>query len=74
MKERSTSDFTAYEYKEVTVERSNASLYLDGYESFGWQQDENFPPKENSGKVVLYFKWGRKLVKQNGTDPPAAEL
>ena len=62
MKERSTSDFTAYEYKEVTVERSNASLYLDGYESFGWQQDENFPPKENSGKVVLYFKRSRKLV------------
>ena len=62
MKERSTSDFTAYEYKEVTVERSNASLYLDGYESFGWQQDENFPPKENSGKVVLHFKRSRKLV------------
>lgn len=62
MKERSTSDFTAYEYKEVTVESSNASLYLDGYESFGWQQDENFPPKENSGKVVLHFKRSRKLV------------
>ena len=46
----------------MTVDCNNASFYLDGYESFGWQQDENFPPKENSGKVVLYFKRSRKLV------------
>ena len=62
MSEQSQNDFTAYEYKKVTVESNNASFYLDGYESFGWQQDENFPPKENSGKVVLYFKRSRKLV------------
>lgn len=62
MKEQSTNDFTAYEYKEVTVESSNASLYLDGYESFGWQQDEKFPPKESGGKTTLKLKRNRKLA------------
>lgn len=62
MNEQPQSSFTAYEYKEVTVEHENASLYLDCYESFGWQQDENFPPKETGGKVTLKWKRSRKLV------------
>lgn len=62
MSEPLQNSFTGYEYKEVTVEHENASLYLDSYESFGWQQDENFPPKENGGKVTLKLKRNRKLV------------
>ena len=62
MNEQPQSRFTGYEYKEVTVEHEKASLYLDCYESFGWQQDENFPPKESGGKVTLKFKRNRKLV------------
>lgn len=62
MNEQHQGGFAAYEYKEVNVERENASLYLDGYESFGWQQDENFPPREAGGKVILKLKRSRKLV------------
>lgn len=62
MREQMQNNFTAYEYKEVTVEQERASLYLDGYESFGWQQDANFPPRESGGKVTLKLKRNRKLV------------
>lgn len=33
--------FTGYEYKEITVPAEKASMYLDCYENFGWQLDEN---------------------------------
>ncbi len=62
MKEQHTNNFTVYEYKEITVASGEASLYLDGYESFGWQQDENLPPKESGGKVTLRLKRNRKLI------------
>ena len=55
-------NFTAYEYKEITVHSDQASLYLDCYESFGWQQDENFPPQEAGGKITLKLKRDRKLI------------
>lgn len=62
MKDSTRLNFTAYEYKEVTVHSDKASLYLDGYESFGWQQDENFPPKETGKKITLRLKRDRKLI------------
>lgn len=62
MSEEKKADFTAYEYKEVTVGSDKASFYLDCYESFGWQLDENFPAKETGGKTTLKFKRDRKVV------------
>ena len=62
MNEQSSPNFTAYEYKEVTVHSDRASLYLDCYESFGWKQDENFPPLKNGDKITLKLKRDRKLV------------
>ena len=55
-------NFTAYEYKEITVCSDKASLYLDCYESFGWKQDENFPLQESGDKVTLKLKRDRRLV------------
>lgn len=55
-------NFTSYEYKEVTVRSDKAPLYLDCYESFGWQQDENFPAQETHDRVTLRLKRDRKLV------------
>lgn len=55
-------NYTSYEYKEITVRSDKASLYLDCYESFGWQQDENFPVQENRDKITLKLKRDRKLV------------
>lgn len=55
-------NITTYEYKEITVRSDKASLYLDCYESFGWKQDENFPPLESGDKVTLKLKRDRRLV------------
>ena len=55
-------NFTAYEYKEITVRSDKASLYLDCYESFGWHQDENFPMQEMKDAVTIRLKRDRKLV------------
>lgn len=54
--------FTAYEYKELHVKEEQASFYLDCYENFGWQQDENFPPQSKGDLVVLKLKRNRKIV------------
>ena len=62
MRERTNPNFTSYEYKEITVRSDKASLYLDCYESFGWKQDENFPPQETRDRVTLKLKRDRKLV------------
>lgn len=58
----SEKNFTSYEYKEVTVPSEKASLYLDAYESFGWKQDENFPPQETGSKTNLRLKRDRRRV------------
>lgn len=58
----SKKNFTACEYKEISVRSDRASFYLDCYESFGWQQDENFPPQESREHVTLRLKRDRKLV------------
>ena len=36
------SEFLGYEYKELSVEQSRVSMYLDGYKNFGWIADDNF--------------------------------
>ena len=54
--------FIAYEYKDLNVKKELASFYLDCYENFGWQQDENFPPKENGEKISLKLKRNRKII------------
>lgn len=55
-------DFTSFEYKELIVKENMASFYLDCYENFGWQQDENFPPRESGDTVTLRLKRNRKIV------------
>lgn len=53
--------FIGYEYKEIQVKRGLTSVYIDGYENFGW----NLETRENTiGKidsVVLKFKRNRKI-------------
>lgn len=55
-------EYTSYEYKELNVKDELASFYLDCYESFGWQQDDNFPPQKNGGMVTLKLKRNRKII------------
>ena len=54
--------FTSYEYKELNVKEEQASFYLDCYENFGWQQDENFPPQNKGDSVILKLKRNRKIA------------
>ena len=62
IKQTELREFTAYEYKELNVKEDLASFYLDCYENFGWEQDNNFPPQENGGMVVLKLKRNRKII------------
>lgn len=55
-------EFMSYEYKELNVKENLASFYLDCYENFGWQQDDNFPPQKSGDMVTLKLKRNRKIV------------
>lgn len=55
-------NYVAYEYKELNVKEEQASFYLDCYENFGWQQDENFPLQRKGDSMILKLKRNRKLV------------
>lgn len=50
-KEKEQKNFIGYEYKEMIAEGSRASLLLDGYESFGWEIDENLTESGESRTV-----------------------
>lgn len=53
-------DFIAYEYKAVTTDRDQASLYADCLPQFGWTlEDNSFSNRLNS--VSLTFKRNRQL-------------
>lgn len=38
--DRQRKTFVEYEYKEIVTDSSKLSFLLDGYESFGWEEDE----------------------------------
>lgn len=61
-------NFIAYEYKQIIAESNKASLLLDGYESFGWEPDENLSGNTESAygpslqRVLLHLKRNRKII------------
>lgn len=66
-------NFVGYEYKEVSASGDKVSLLLDGYESFGWEVDDNFtlnvtqcPAHVSShvpmSKTLLRLKRDRKIL------------
>ena len=38
------NNFIGYEYQDVTVKRSMASMYADSYQNFGWELDGTAEP------------------------------
>ena len=58
----SDKNYRAWEYKDISVPDSKASFYLDCYECFGWQQDENHPVAPGVRPAVLYLKRDRKII------------
>lgn len=72
--EKDKKAFVGYEYKEITVDAGLASMYLDGYENFGWIAEEATDRKYSSyenlyqvGKqvknhVTIRMKRDRKII------------
>ena len=56
------AEFRNYEYKTVTVKSNALSLWLDGYESFGWQEDPRFPDRGEKETVVLRLRRDRRIL------------
>lgn len=54
--------YVGYEYKELTVKSEHVSMYIDCYESFGWERDANFAIRQRGKHTTLHLKRDRKLV------------
>lgn len=59
---RGGADFVGYEYKEIAVSAAKVSLYLDGYASFGWHENEHVLLQKSSGSVTLHLQRDRKIL------------
>lgn len=55
-------NFVGYEYKEIFADQDKASMYLDGYLSFGWIPDGNIQSSKTMGKVSVRLKRDRKIL------------
>ena len=77
MIEKSSEHYVGYEYMEVKADCTRASMYIDGYANFGWEQDENLNTaymqniphvrnnvalSRNGESVLLRFKRDRKIM------------
>lgn len=65
---RQQKSFVGYEYREIVTDSGRRSFLLDGYESFGWEEDgsmtdsgaaRNAAPQQ---RAVLRLKRNRKIV------------
>lgn len=65
---RQQKSFVGYEYREIVTDSSRFSFLLDGYESFGWEEDDNLTETGTARgaslqqKAVLRLKRNRKIV------------
>lgn len=62
MSEAKKTPFVGYEYKEIVVSSEQASMYMDCYESFGWEIDENISVAEGVSLTTIRMKRDRKII------------
>lgn len=62
MKDKKETPFIGYDYKEMTVPDELASMYLDCYENFGWEPDENIVTAKGHGGTTIRMKRNRKII------------
>ncbi|MDE7274883.1 MAG: hypothetical protein K2N95_17880 [Lachnospiraceae bacterium] len=61
-------NYVGYEYKEITADNSMVSLFLDGYENFGWEVNDSLMGSSMGGKTgssqktVIRLKRDRKIL------------
>ena len=59
---RSENKYIGYEYRDFTVNRKMESVYVDGYQNFGWTLEEIVPSVKGVFTEVLKFKRDLKIV------------
>lgn len=62
MSEIKKTPYVGYEYKEVVVSSEQASMYLDCYETFGWELDDNLEVSSAMGLTTIRMKRDRKII------------
>ena len=60
--EKTKKAFVGYEYKEITVDANQASMYLDCYENFGWTAEEESHDRRKPHHVTIRMKRDRKII------------
>lgn len=55
-------NFVGYEYKDIAPDAKNASMYIDGYQNFGWELDENQKLRQEAGRIHIRMKRNRKIL------------
>lgn len=55
------NNFVGYEYHDVSVKRSMAAVYADGYENFGWQMAGTAESPGKIDSISMKFKRDRKI-------------
>ena len=55
------NSFIGYEYRDITTGREMESLYVDGYQNFGWKLDSIATPFAGLSSVTMKFKRDRKI-------------
>lgn len=53
--------FVGYEYKDITIKGSMASIYTDSYANFGWELEKSSIPPRGSSYITLKLKRNRQL-------------
>ena len=57
----SETGFVGYEYRDITIDREQESIYVDGYQNFGWMLDKMIESPIGIGNMILKFKRDRKI-------------
>ena len=55
------NNFVGYEYKDITVDREMESMYIDGYQNFGWVLEKAIALPIGLNNVTLKFKRDRRI-------------
>lgn len=53
--------FIGYEYQEIAVKSGMSSVYMDGYENFGWKLENSYSSFGKPDSVTMKFKRDRKI-------------
>lgn len=58
---RGQKSFVGYEYKEIVAEGSRLNFLLDGYESFGWEEDGRLAESAAARSTALHQRTALRM-------------